>query len=272
MTSSDTAPAQAVAPLKLPQWALDAIQLYESNAANQFIIYGNVNDQIVVPSSTIQLGVLMDFLLRVLLARFDVVLGYDIGNGIRVEKGGEIFSDWPQLKQDPNLPKTPRPAIEALTRYFRYTANLARLNRERVQVGCIIRSADLLAPALQGGFDYDLNALASLIRDWSSENLLAGHSLATFLVTENLNDLHPLVVNNPRAARIKIALPGSSELSQAFEVMAPSYPCALRDYSANLQTVAEQLAGSTLSSIETLLKIREHARLCLGADDLVKLK
>ena len=107
----------------MPQWALDAIQLYESNAASQFIIYGNVNDQMVIPSPTAHLGRLTDFLLQVLLPRFDVVLSYDIGNGIRVEKGGEIFSSWPQLKQEPNLPKAPRSAIETLTHYFRYTAN-----------------------------------------------------------------------------------------------------------------------------------------------------
>ena len=191
----------------LPQWALEAIQLYESNASSQFIVFGNVNDELLVPSATPRLGTLSDFLLNVLLPRFDVVLSYDIGNGIRVEKGGEIFSKWPQLQQDPNLPKAPRTAVETLTHYFRYTANLARLNRERVQVGCVIKAANLLAPAVQGGFDYDLNALASLMRDWSSESLLAGHSLATFLVTENLNDLHPLIVNNPRVSRIKIALP-----------------------------------------------------------------
>src|SRR5215472_3175680 len=257
---------------RLPQWALDAIQLYEANAASQFIIFGNVNDELVIPLPTPHLGTLTDFLLQVLLPRFDVVLSYDIGNGIRVEKGGEIFCRWPQMQQDPNLPKAPRPAIETLTRYFRYTANLARLNRERTQVGCIIKSADLLAPTLQGGFDYDLNALASLIRDWSSESLLAAHSLATFLITENLNDLHPLVVNNPRAARIKIALPAPGELSDAFELMGPSYPCALREFSGRLPSVAQQLSGSTLSAIETLLKTREHARECLVPGDLVKLK
>jgi len=257
---------------KLPQWALDAIQLYESNAASQFIIYGNVNDELLIPATKPALGNLSDFLLQMLLPRFDVVLSYDIGNGIRVEKGGEIFSRWPQLQQDPNLPKPPRPAIESLTRYLRYSANLARLNRECVQVGCIIKSADLLAPALQGGLDYDLNALASLLRDWSSESLLAGHSIATFLITENLNDLHPLVVNNPRAARVKIALPSAEELQQALEFMSPSYPSALRDYSSNLQPVAQQLAGSTLGAIETLLKTREHSRKSLGGEDLVTLK
>src|SRR5262244_2437650 len=257
---------------KLPPWALDAIQLYESNASSQFIIYGNVNDQLLVPSPTPHLGGLVDFLLQVLLPRFDVVLSYDIGNGIRVEKGGDIFSKWPQIKQDPNLPKAPRPAIETLTRYFRYTANLARLNRERTQVGCIIKSADLLAPALQGGFDYDLNALASLIRDWSSESLLATHTLATFLITENLNDLHPLIVNNPRAARVKIALPSPDDLSQAFEFLKPSFSCALREFSGQLPNVAQQLAGSTLGAIETLLKTREHAQQALQPSDLVQLK
>ena len=271
MTTPATPPPGAPR-TQLPQWALDAIQLYESSAANQFVIFGNVNDPLLIPSPTPHLGGLTDFLLQVLLPRFDVVLSYDIGNGIRVEKGGDTFSRWPHLQHDPNLPKAPRAAVETLTQYLRYTANLARLNRERVQVGCIIKSADLLAPAVQGGFDYDLNALASLIRDWSSENLLAGHSLATFLITENINDLHSLIVNNPLAARIKIALPSPDDLAQALQFLSPSYPCALREYSSQLPNVAQQLAGSTLGAIETLLKTREHSRECLAPDDLVKLK
>jgi hypothetical protein len=271
MAASGPASDQTPHP-QLPRWALDAIQLYESSAASQFIVFGNVNDEMVVPSPTPHIGSLMDFLLQVLLPRFDVVLSYDIGNGIRVEKGGEIFSKWPQLQQDSTLPKAPRSTVEWLTHYFRYTANLARLNRDRVQVGCIIKSADLLAPAVQGGFDYDLNALASLIRDWSSEMLLAGHSLATFLITENLNDLHPLVVYNPRAARIKIALPSPDDLSKAFGLLSPSYSCALSNFSGQLGNVAQQLAGSTLSAIETLLKTREHSRQALEPQDLVRLK
>ena len=271
MATPETATAES--PLaRLPQWALDAIQLYESNAANQFIIFGNVNDQMVVPSPAPHLGGLTEFLLQMLLCNFDVVLSYDIGNGIRVEKGGDIFSRWPQIKEHPDLPKSPRPAVETLTHYFRYTANLARLKRERVQVGCIIKSADLLAPAFQGGFDYDLNALASLIRDWSSETLLAGHSLATFLVSENLNDLHPMIVNNPRAARIKIALPSPEQLTEALVFLNPTYPAALHEFSGQWRRMAQQLSGSTLGAIETLLKTREFSRQALVANDLVQLK
>jgi hypothetical protein len=86
---------------------------------------------------------------------------------IRVERGAELFSKWPYFQESQKDWKAPRAAIETLTRYFRYCANLTRLNQPAIQVGCIIKNADLLVPALQGGLDYDLNALASLTRDWS---------------------------------------------------------------------------------------------------------
>ncbi len=127
-------PAAVASSVAVPSWAQEAIQLYESNAASQFIVYGNVYDEMLIPSGDApRIGTLSEFLLNVLLPRFDVVLSYDIGNGIRVEKGGEIFSKWPQLQQDATLPKAPRPAIERLTHYFRYvrtwrgsTANIGR--------------------------------------------------------------------------------------------------------------------------------------------------
>jgi hypothetical protein len=257
----------------LPDWARAIAESYESNAASQFVIYGNISDRTVLPGPPApHLGTLPDFLLNVLLAGFDVVLSYDLGNGIRVEKGGEVFSKWPHFQESQKDWKTPRPAVETLTRYFRYCANLRRLNQPGVQLGCIIKSADLLVPALQGGLDYDLNALASLIRDWSNESLLAGHALATFLLTENLNDLHPLIVNNPRVARVRIDLPSSGELLDGFRVMAPAFPAALTHMAADLPSVAAQLAGTTLGALESVIKTKEHRKEPLGGADLAKLK
>lgn len=268
-----TPPANARPPLALSEWARDAIQLYESNAASQFIIYGNVYDQLLIPSPRgPRLGTLNDFLLQVLLPRFDVVLSYDLGNGIRVEKGGENFSKWPALKQAPELPRAPRAAVETLTHYFRYVANLARINRTEMQVACILRNADLTAPMAQGGLDYDLNALASLIRDWASDSLLAAHSLATFLIVENINDLHLLIVNNPRTARSKVPLPAAAELESALEILAPDYGNALEGYKGNFEGIAAQLVGSSLNAVETMLKTKEHAGQKITPDDLVKLK
>ena len=273
MATEPVAASSTAAARSLPEWAQEAIQLYESNAASQFILYGNVYDQLLIPSgSKNRIGTLTDFLLQVLLPRFDVVLSYDLGNGIRVEKGGEVFSKWPQLQQNPELPKAPRLATETLTHYFRYVANLARLNREGRQVACIVRSANLIAPMVQGGLDYDLNALASLVRDWASESLLVSHSLASFLIVENLNDLHSLIANNPRSARVKIALPSADELNAAFTLMCPQYPTALQDYSSQLDNLAHQLTGSTLGAVETMFKTKEHARTKIVSDDVVRLK
>ena len=112
----------------MPAWASELVTLYASNAASQFILYGNVDDRMTLPlGQRVELGSLNDFLLRVLMPRFDVILSYDLGNGIRIEKGGEIFSQWPAVKENPHLPKDPRAAVETLTHYFRYCGNLARL-------------------------------------------------------------------------------------------------------------------------------------------------
>src|SRR5215471_1025501 len=257
----------------LPVWARTLAEAYESNAASQFVIFGNISDRMVVPAPpSPRLGGLSDFLLAVLLSRFDVVLSYDIGNGIRVEKGAETFSKWPYFQESQKDWKAPRPAVETLTRYFRYCANVTRLNQPSVQIGCIIKNADLLVPALQGGLDYDLNALASLIRDWSNESLLTGHALATFLLTENLNDLHALLVNNPRTARLRIDLPSSEELLAGFRVLAPSFPVSLASMASDLPSVAQQLTGTTLGAVESAIKTKEHRREALATADLVRLK
>jgi len=269
-----TSPLAAAKP-SIPAWARDLINLYESNASNQFILFGNINDQQLIPAEPgFRIGALNEFLVRVLLARFDVVLSYDVGNGIRVEKGGEIFSTWPEIKQSPTqpLPSAPRPAIERLTHYLRYVANLARLNRGSTQVAVILRSADLVAPMLGGGNDPDVNAIAVLVRDWASDSLLTTHSLASFLIAENLNDLHPLIAANPRATQLKIALPSTEDLEFALGLWQSSYPQSLKEYSGKHEALAAQLSGTTLSAIESSLKRSEHLSEPVNAAGLVRLK
>jgi len=269
------APAMSAstAAIQLPDWAKELITLYESGSANQFILYGNVNDRLVLPlSGKPELGSLTDFLLRVLMPRFDVILSYDLGNGIRVEQGGPIFTQWPTFSDSQSLPKAPRAAVETLTQYFRYSANMARLGRTRHQIGCVMKATDLITPNPAGGWSYDLNAMAMLMRDWGTDSQLSEHSLATFLITENLNDLHPLLVNNSRVARIKLSLPTPDELCQALVTLTPQFPVALREYGSQPEVLGQQLAGATMNAIVTLLKTKEHTNQPIVADDLSRLK
>jgi hypothetical protein len=165
-----------------------------------------------------------------------------------------------RVQRELGTAEKPRPAVETLTHYFRYCANLARIKGTRTQVGCIIKAAHLVAPALPGSLNYDLNALAMLMRDWASDSLLTGHDLATFLITENLNDLHSLLANNPLVGTSQNSAAFTRRFAKCFSTLAPSFPVALREYSNALEAPAAQLAGATLGSVENLLKTTEHKR------------
>lgn len=257
--------------MALPVWAGRLVDLYESGAYNQFLIFGNIHDRLTIPGLPPRVSSFTEFLMAVLLPRFDVVLSYDIGNGIRVEKGGDIFATWPALKERP-LPKQPLAAVEALTQYFRYCGNLARLQRQSVQVACLIKNVELIAPAAGGATDHELGAMLTLMRDWSMENLLTGHPLATFLLSQNLSDVHPLLARNPRAQRVPIPLPTKEELMESLEAIAPLYPTVLGSSAERRSEFAGALVGATVSAAESLIKELEHAHKSPSSADLAEIK
>ena len=254
----------------LPAWATELAVLYESDAVNQFLIYGNVEDRLLLPGPPQRLGTLQEFLFEALLPRFDVLLSYDPGNGIRIESGGAIFSRWPSGSSGAEFPKRPREAIELLTHYFRYCANLARMGQEVVQVACVLKDVHLIAPASAGFADYDTAALVTTVRNWTSEGLLMAHPFATFLITENVNDVHPAIARNPRARQIQIPLPSAGELEDLLAWMAPRYPAVVSN--ETLGAVSCALSGSTVAAVEQLLKSRQHSRQSLADADLIGIK
>jgi hypothetical protein len=260
---------------ELPPWATGIIDLYESGACSQFILHGNVDDLLLLPVSgaAVKIVSLDTFLRERLLHRFDVVISYDLGNGIRVEKGGDRFAEWPPAAKDAALPKVPREAIIVLTHYLRFCANVARLKPDQAtRVAVIVRNAGLIVPPSTGGANYELSAIASQLREWAADPNITDQHCATFLLTENLNDLHPLVVRNAQASCIPLPLPQEVELLPALEHLDKIYPIPLAPFSGNLGEPAAALAGATLSSIETLMQTRQHHAKALTQQDLVGLK
>jgi hypothetical protein len=257
----------------LPDWAQEMIALYESNAANQFILYGNIYDRFLLGDDReAAQGSLIEFLKRVLMPQFDVIFHYDLGNGLRVERGGEKFKKWPGFQTMPELPRAPRPAAELLTRYLRYCANLGRMSRGELSVGVVVESSHLVSPAVPGVLNYDLNALALLLREWGTDEGLHGHPLVTCLLTENLNDLHPIVVQNPRVAKIKIPLPTADDLVRAIELGLNNYPNALAGYRDDSRRLAKGLTGITINGFDRLVRLKEYKKEALSDSDLAEQK
>ncbi len=265
-------PAQPPRPPR-PAWAEDIALGYESGACSQFILHGNVADRFAVPKgASVESGTLIDYLTASLLSRFDIVLTYDVGNGVRVAKGGDAFSAWPHWKQDQTLPKQPRQAVEWLTYYARYTANLAQLGQKTLQVAFVISGVQLVAPATQGWSSADIAAVAVLMRDWASDGLLSSHSLATFLVTEALSDLHQLVTTNPRARVVQVPLPDAAAIEGALRELARTCPQPLAPFAGDFARPARALAGATLASVDSLVRTRQHRNEPISEKDLGDVK
>jgi len=262
------------APQGAPAWANELALAYESGAHGQFILYGNVHDRMALGvhdrmSSGNQLVNLAGYLETDLLAAFKVVLAYDLGNGLTIERGGELIEKWSgaNLQQ---LPREPLPAIQYVSRYLRYLGNLRAIGREPSEnVAVILRGIDHLVPADGNGFEH--GSLTSILREWSSEAPFASLAFTSILIADNLNDVEPMVAFNAQAARIRVPLPDPTALERALELLEIQQPKAF-DADADLKSLASALVGVTVSALESLVKIRNHSSRALGSVDLSRIK
>jgi len=258
------------------EWAEEIRRLYLSGAANQFVVHGNVNDRLLIESdSAVEVGNFGDFLTQVLLRKFELVLSYELGSGLRIEKGEELFR---QLRDTEELPVDPPNAIGYLDHFLRFCVNLRQLpanadisGRNR-HIAIVIKSAELTFPVSKQTRDYQLNSMAAVVRSWSQESHFLEQNLAVFLVSENLNDLNHLLSHNQRASRIEVPVPDADSLRRAFAFFDKQFPKALSNFSGTPEIPAERLAGATLSSIESMLRLREFEESPLELGDLSDLK
>lgn len=253
-------------PNSTPAWASELALAYESGAHGQFMLYGNVHDRICVGERFVNLA---GYLEHDLLAGFKVVLSYDLGNGLGLERGGEIVEQWggAELKR---LPREPLPAIQYISRYLRYLGNLRALGRASEEnVAVIVRGIDQIAPADGSGFEH--GSITSMLREWSAEAPFCELPFTSILIADNLNDVEPALAFNTQSARIRVPLPVAASLEQAIDILRKQEPKAFAA-DAKSDQMAGALVGVTVSALESLVKIRDHSGQVLGAADLTKVK
>lgn len=254
------------APEGAPAWASELALAYESGAHGQFILYGNVHDRMAVGGALVSLA---DYVERELLSGFQVVLAYDLGNGLTVERGGERMEQWPGADAA-RLPREPLPAIHQVSVYLRYLGNLRALGRKEVDnVAFILRGVDHIAPA--DGAGYEHGSLTSVLREWASEPPFRNLPFTSILIADNLNDVEPLVAFDAHAARIRVPLPDAPALERALALLRAKHPKAFAA-DADLSRLASALVGVAVSALESLIKIRGHAAQALGSADLTRIK
>jgi hypothetical protein len=253
-----------------PAWAAEIALAYESTAQGQFILSGNVHDRLPVGGSLVNLG---GFIEKELLAGFQVIFSFDLGNGLRVTRGADLLEGWSGAKRlDPTL-RQPLAAIELVSSFLRYRANLQALGQEKqaLHVACILRDADDILPAT-GGWSYELGGMASLLRDWAGEAPFSTLPFVSLIIADNLNDLHPSVALNPRAARVKVPLPDTGMLTRALKLLRRDQAAAFDGQESSEEQIAAALTGVAVTAVETLTKQRAHQKQPIKNDDLVRIK
>lgn len=258
-SSQPSEPSVPSSPPALPPWAEEVRQLFRSGSASQFILHGNVHD--FVPKAAADgatpgeaghaLRSLRGFLTEVMFEPFDVVIHYDRGRGIRIEKGGDHFhrfleafdtfrgTDWAKLPTSPGdrldlgatLPRDAVRAFELINRFIRGSQALTRVDDDGrrhpdpLKVAVLVDHAQFIAPQADPlHLSGDHSQVLIQLLDWASDPAITSAFVTTFLVTDALNDLSRTLVESPFTAKIRIPLPDAGELNHFVHLLTDDEP------------------------------------------------
>jgi hypothetical protein len=245
--------------------------LFRSGSIAQFILYGNIFDLVPAKNGGTAAGEkllpLKTYLEEVMFAQYDVILQYDRGKGIRPTKGADDFGDWLESLPEEDQPmlqraREPARALEIIDRYLLRTLNLAALSKEArgaakapQKIAVIIDFAQFVVPAgnaLQLGGDFASNIVKTLT--WANDPAILQSNIITVLLTEQLNDLSDLVINNPHPAKLKIPLPDENDmLDYVNYLQATTFPDLQKKCEVPLEILARRMTGLSRVGARTLI-------------------
>jgi AAA+ superfamily predicted ATPase len=250
--------------MELPAWAIEMRDLFKSGSVSQFLLHGNVFDAVATPDlPEPRLLSLSAFLDEVMFEKYDVILHYDRGKGIRAIRGAEDWGEW--LKSSLGDPasilvqlREPGAAMELIDRYLLRSLNLQSLRgREaaRHKIAVIIEFAEFVIPRgdpLQLGGAFSSNVVKVL--GWANDPAILRSDIVTVLIAEGSHDLNSLIVENPHAAALNIPLPDEKQMGEYVSMLGAG---SLRDLASKseipLDALGRRMAGLSRVGAYTVL-------------------
>jgi AAA+ superfamily predicted ATPase len=177
----------------LPSWAEELRKRYLRGESTVFVLHGNVFDIVLQDGKAMPLAeFLADGLLR---DSKDTIVLYNLATGLRFTKrskdaAGEYLA-------------------EALSgERVKILSALERLVTTERRVGVIVEYAEALAPSGDPSFqtESDRAAIVTLHR-WSFLPEIEKGDNVVLLIAENLTDLSPKLVSNPKVAVVEVPMP-----------------------------------------------------------------
>jgi transitional endoplasmic reticulum ATPase len=176
----------------LPIWADDLRRRYLRGEASIFVLHGNVYDAVLTGGSVMPLT---EFLGRVLLKQSkETIAVYNVATGVRfLERAKDVANI------DDQLLSTEKPHV---------LAAVERMLIGSTKTAVILEYAEAIAPAGDANFqsENDRAAVVTLHR-WSFLPEIERSDNVVILIAENLTELAPKLISNPKVAVVEVPMP-----------------------------------------------------------------
>ena len=184
----------------LPAWAEDLRRRYLRGEATMFVLHGNVYDVVLYQKKLLSLT---EFLTDVLLKEAkETIAVYNVATGVRFSKRAGSVTDLEGL------------LLEADKE--RVFSALERLLVSSLKSAIIMEYAEAIAPAGDPNFqsEADRAAIVTLHR-WSALPEIERGDNVVLLIAENLTELAPKLISNPKVAVVEVPMPDRETRQEA---------------------------------------------------------
>jgi SpoVK/Ycf46/Vps4 family AAA+-type ATPase len=250
-------------PAWYPPWALNLADLYFSGSTSVFALYGNTYDLVPLCDPSVEergrYGGIPEFLAEQLFGRWDLVLHYDLGRGLRVFAGAnekrlrdmvhlatKRIGDLSTLKNDPAI------VLGLLDLFVR--ENIMAAPEKQLRTAFIISHASYLFPAGEPGrTSFAASGMLVTLLNWAMSAHVKRLEMACVLIDERRADLSDRLTTNPHVAALEIPLPGESERLAFVKDVSVGLPWeTVSDYTP--EQIAPLSAGMSLNDLSTLIQ------------------
>ena len=247
-----------------PPWALQIADLYFSRTTSVFVLHGNTYDLVPLNDTgapgRAEFGAIPEFLAEQLFGRWDLVLHYDLGRGLRVFAGRNEkrlkdmvalatrrIGDLSTVKNDPGV------VFTLLDLFVR--ENIMSAPEKQLSVAVIASHASYLFPMGEPGhLSASASGMAVTLLNWATSSHVKSLEMAFVLIDERRTDLSDRITGNPYVATIEVPLPAEAERLTFLKDVAD----ATENWSKVVDYTPEQLAslsaGMSLNDLSVLIK------------------
>ena len=253
-----TAGGSAALPAWCPAWAERLGDSYLSGTSCVFLLHGNVRDLVPLgPAGTpAGWGTVPDFLARELFGRWDIVLSYDVGKGLRPLAGPDparlrTMAQWltERLGAAANWPRDPDQAIATIDALLE--RNLIDPPEQRKRIAVVLDYGQYLAPAGESSARAGAGRLVRIL-GWATNPLLRRVNVAIVLLTDSLAEMHPRLVTSAAVTAIDVPLP-DAESRERFALETAAQAGMPAEQMEAVKRTAALAGGLTLESLRAVL-------------------